>query len=324
MKTAAAIISFVVLLTACGSSGPATADQACGDLARVRCDKRDSCTNGSGITRTYGDKPTCLAREKLSCLNGLAAPSTGQSPAALETCVNSYPSFTCTDFLTNNPPAACVVTGPRAASAVCAFGGQCSTTYCTNNKQSACGTCGSAPGVGASCATSGCQRGLTCVAMTSTCQPEGAVSASCDAVHPCGPDLGCVGATATVMGSCMTTSANVGAACGGTNPPCDGTKGLHCSGTAGMRTCAKTNFVGDGQPCGTVGTDFVACSGGGDCYTAGRLIMSGESGTCKIAAKDGDPCDIVAGPPCLSPARCVVTGSSTSGICTLVDGATCT
>ena len=312
----------VVSVTSCGNSGP-SADQACTDQAQARCTKRMTCTGGVGITRTWGDMNTCLAREKLSCTIGLAAPLTGNSPVLVEQCVAAFPTYSCANFLNGNPPAACIVTGPKAANAVCAFAGQCSTTYCNSNKTSACGTCGPAPTAGSSCTSSNCARDQECVASTMMCQALGVSGTACNSTTPCGADLSCVGATMTSMGTCMVPAATAGMACGGTTPGCDGTMGLYCGGMVGSKTCMTISYVGNGMPCGTL-TDgsFVGCSGGGACYTSTGLAGSGEMGTCKAPAADNMPCDTIVGPPCLTPARCIVAGG-TSGTCTVPTGSTC-
>jgi hypothetical protein len=92
-----------IALAGCGSS--TSNDQACSDLASARCAKRMSCGSTS-IQRVFGDLATCLAREKLACMNGLAAKGTGNSAAAAETCAAAYPAQSCADFFVGNPPEA--------------------------------------------------------------------------------------------------------------------------------------------------------------------------------------------------------------------------
>ena len=58
-----------------------TADQACGDLAKARCAKIDSCGGGFGVAVKYGDEATCESRLKAQCIEGLGAPSTGATAA---------------------------------------------------------------------------------------------------------------------------------------------------------------------------------------------------------------------------------------------------
>ena len=62
-------------LAACGGDNGPSADQACADVAQARCNLRSMCTSGVGVTRNYGDMNTCIAREKVNCLDGLGAPS---------------------------------------------------------------------------------------------------------------------------------------------------------------------------------------------------------------------------------------------------------
>jgi hypothetical protein len=104
---------------------------------------------------------------------------------------------------------------------------------------------------------------------------------------------------------------------------CDPTLGLACLGGAGAKTCTAIQYVGDGMPCGLLSaSSFVGCSNG-TCYTATGVATGADQGTCKANATDGAGCDTTVGPVCLTPARCVTTGASTSGTCTVPDGHTC-
>jgi hypothetical protein len=322
--TRISLLSVSLALVACGAVSQ-TADQACGDVAQARCGKRMTCTNGTGITRTWGDMTTCLAREKLSCMIGLAAPATGNTPAQVEKCVVAMAGESCSDFLDNNPPSDCVAVGPRATGAACAFAGQCATSFCNANKITACGACGAMPVAATSCVTAACAHNQECVASTQTCQDLVAVSMPCSSDMPCGADLSCVGATATAMGTCMASSATMGMACGGTMPGCDGTKGLYCGGAAGSKTCKNINYVGADMPCGTLADgSYQGCAGAGTCYTATGVAQSSEMGMCKAPAADDGACDTVVGPGCLSPARCIPSSAtSTAGKCTVPVGASC-
>jgi hypothetical protein len=315
---------FAVSLIGCGGGAAVTADQACSDLATARCNKRQSCTNGAGITRTYGDLNTCLQREKLSCVDALAAPSQGNTPAGSESCSTTIAGMSCADFLSGNATSACIFAGALADGASCAFNGQCQSSYCTNEKLTACGTCGPAPS--GSCDTTACARGQECVtdttAMTMMCQTPGAMGAMCSKTLPCASDLTCVGTTPAAMGTCQPAVAMSGASCDprdATGPACDGTIGLHCNGKT--KLCDAIQFVGDGMPCGTL-TDgtFAACAGGGLCALAAGATL----GTCKAPAADGAACDTDVGPPCLAPAKCVTGGASTTaGTCQLPGATAC-
>jgi hypothetical protein len=272
--------------------------------------------------------PTCLAREKLTCMDALVAPSTGNSPALVEKCVAEFVAYTCADFGDNNPPADCAPTGGRALDGACTFNGQCASGFCAKTKDTVCGTCAAAPVAGDSCVASNCGHDQVCVsnATGSLCQIRGALMAACDAGHPCGTGLSCVGANATtmVMGTCMGALNMVGAACGATLPGCDNTLGLHCGGPAGTgKTCLMTTLVGNGAPCGTMGDgSFVQCTQG-DCYSATGLIDAGQQGTCKADAPDGAGCDTVLGPACTPPARCITAAAGSAGVCTIPLASTC-
>jgi hypothetical protein len=313
------------LLAGCGSTSPGTSiAKACADLAAARCNKRSVCSGAIDITRVYGSMDVCLARETLSCTIGLNAPSTGNTPDLVEKCVAAFPNFTCADFFNNNPPADCIVSGPKAANAACAFGGQCASSYCNNNKTSNCGSCGAAPAVSSSCLHSNCARQQICVARIETCVTPAALNGACDNnAQPCGPDLACVGNTGGAMGTCKTPLA-ASAACSQMLGLCDGTTGYACQGATGSRTCTAISYGGDGADCGSLANGvFAGCASGGACYTATGLAMAGEAGKCKAAAADNAACDIALGPPCLAPSRCIVGDGGTAGVCTVPSGSTC-
>ena len=182
-----------------------TIEQACNDIAQAQCTKRMTCSGGDSVTRVFGTMENCLAREMLSCTNGLSAPQTGNTPTLVEACVAAFATYSCADFFNNNPPAPCAATGPRAIGATCAFNGQCASGYCQGLKNSSCGTCEAPPSAGASCASSGCWHEQACVGATTMCAAYGALNASCDADDPCGYGLTCVGAVASTStpGTCQ-------------------------------------------------------------------------------------------------------------------------
>jgi hypothetical protein len=334
MRVLGAII-IVSLSVGCGANSVSPA-KACADVATARCNKRASCTSagnasGAGIVREFGDLTTCITRETLACMDGLAAKSTGNSPAEVEQCVPTYASLSCADFLAGNIQAPCVATGTLADGTACAFAGQCKSTYCINASHSACGTCGTPPALGADCSNSTCGRGVDCVTLQSTstpapqqCTAYGASGGDCDRDHPCGFGLSCVGANAKmmVMGKCMAAPTTAGAACDPTQqtaPGCERQAGLFCNTMS--KTCTALAFGNDGDTCG-VGSDgnFTDCKQG-DCigFTLGAMAMPGQ---CKAKAAEGDGCDTTFGPFCLAPAKCVTT-NGTAGTCTLADGNMC-
>jgi hypothetical protein len=310
-----------------GSDSPIapTIEQACSDIAQAECTKRMTCSGGDSVTRVFGTMENCIAREMLSCTNGLSAPQTGNSPVLVEACVAAFATYSCADFFNNNPPGSCVATGLRATGAACAFSAQCASAYCQGLKNSSCGTCEAPPAPGAPCDSSSCWHDQTCVGATTMCAADGVLNASCDANDPCGYGLTCVGAVASTStpGTCQAAVEATGTACGGTMSGCDGTSGLFCGGASGSKTCMAITYVGDGMPCGDLSsTSHAECIAGG-CYTSTGSAGSGQTGTCKSDTADGTACDTVLGPGCVTPARCVISGDGSAGTCEIPLGSTC-
>jgi hypothetical protein len=317
-------IAWVIALAGCGGAagspdGGLTDDQACTDVATAHCARLQSCSNGARITRDFGDFSTCVVRERLGCLSALAAPSTGQSAATEEACAAALPSQDCNDLYLARG-SSCAVSGALADGAPCAFNGQCQSSYCVHDKNAACGVCGQPPAAGASCANDFCARGQFCDSVTSACAAGAGDGNPCNRMTPCGPGSSCVGATMTTSGTCQPAASQPTAACDPRQrslPSCDPNQGLSCN-TLSL-TCTAIAYVDDGQPCGVLADGSTAgCKGGGLC-----VIATGQTvGTCKAPAPDGAACDLVAGPPCLFPARCAVAGG-TAGTCVVPVGAAC-
>jgi hypothetical protein len=311
----------VASLSSCGGA-PSRADQACADLAEARCDKLTTCTDGTGIDRTWGDMNTCLVREKLACTIGLRGPGTGNNPVLVEECIAALPALSCADFLDNKPPVDCVAVGSRAIGAPCAFSGQCSSSYCGGAKVRMCGTCQQTPIPGTPCLDTECGYGQECIRNNGLCEPPN--EHFCGLVGiPCRAGLSCVVGDDTLGGSCMPAVVTVGAPCGGMMAGCDSTIGLYCGGPVGSQTCMSIISVADGMPCGPLpdGT-FKGCAGAATCYRP-KGAIGDQPGTCKKPAADGAPCDTGLGPGCLPPARCITVGNSYSGKCVVPAGDNC-
>jgi hypothetical protein len=317
----------------CGKVSGPDSGQACMDVAAARCNQRSACSllsgdtgPGASVKHVYGDMATCVRREALICQNGLAAPQTGNSPAKVELCVSEIPTQSCQEYFDNNPPSDCAITGARAGGATCTFNGQCQSGYCRGLKNSVCGACADPPGPGADCADSICWHGQRCIATTMTCAAVVSLNGACDAANPCDSGLACTGTTATAMGTCQPAGATTGVPCGATNAACDNALGLYCAGPIGAKTCTEMTFVGDGMPCGALADGTRAECIAGDCYAATGLAGIGAMGTCRAAALEtaaNPQCDTVLGPGCLPPARCVVSGSDSSGTCVVPTAAAC-
>jgi hypothetical protein len=332
-STSFPLFPFAALLTACGgdpfttapgNDGGATdgagvsADQACGDNAHYHCLKIATCS-AELMTTTYGDEGTCETRLKLSCLNALAAASSGATAATEEACAQAYATWSCDDYLDDAPPAACAQ--PRGSLPVgqpCGFAGQCQTGFCAIAPGSACGACAAVPQAGASCAAlTTCGQLLQCQSTTTLlCQGFAPSAGTCGRGLPCGAGLFCVGSSSTTTGSCEPAVEQVGASCdptGKAGPGCDRLAALTCNSLS--RECASIEYAATGQACGTVNDQTTLCASAGTCAAAvGADASAGE--TCSPSAPDGAECDLALGPFCREPARCVVSGDAgTQGTC---------
>jgi hypothetical protein len=257
------------VLSSCGgtstvSNGP-TAQQACAAVAKARCTKIASCS-ANVLAMRYGDEGTCETRETQNCVTALAAPSTGNTPAATQACATALGgTVDCGAFFLGSAPAECATkTGGLANGAACAFPAQCASAYCAVGSSSVCGTCAAAPAAGAACDTTFCPAGLECASVTKTCGTPVQAAAPCDNA-PCAP-------------------------------------GTVCAGTAGNKACqAIASTAASGQPCGLVAGARLTCAGQGFC-----VVPQGQTaGTCLAAAADGAACDLTKGPLCQLTARCV-------------------
>jgi hypothetical protein len=328
LGAASTLVAFAVWSTACsgtsnsGSVGPSP-DQACADSAHAVCSKMQTCAPAN-IQSAYGGESTCETRIKASCLNALAAPSTGASPSQTESCAQAYPSYACADYLNKmNIPAACQqVTGSIAAGGACEFAGQCQTGFCAIAPGGACGKCATAPMQGDSCAQlTSCGPTLTCARDMLVCTTVAAQGQACGAGEPCGTGLSCIapGGVGTA-GTCQTAGVQVGAACDGslkTGPSCDNALGLYCDGKT--KQCAQTAYATGETACGysvDAGT-LVECTAG-SCENGACAARATDNGACVVS--DGGAATPSAG--CLPPARCVAT-SGTSGTCQVVTASNC-
>ena len=142
-----AVLTLVLtsLLPNCGSSGDSVTT-AYAVLAQSQCARRQACSNtvypdGVFIMNTYGDMPTCLARQELACVNNATAPGTGTSAGQLEKCASEYVSWACTDLFDGNanPPPDCAPPGTLANGQSCTMAGQCASRFCSGIKNSSCG-----------------------------------------------------------------------------------------------------------------------------------------------------------------------------------------
>ncbi len=328
LRTLVAVALGVPLLAAAlhcggGSKHPATSS-ACGDLASARCDHLASCGPGD-LARRFGDLATCEDRTVLSCEADLAAPATARTPANTVACADALPSTSCSDFLNSETPGECQpIAGPRADGQACIGSSQCQSSYCQLSDGVACGVCAPVPQVGDACVDTGCGASLVCRKDTPRCAMPVANGASCDGAHPCLKGASCVGEdpSAATPGACEADIATLGSPCDSTKTTmstCDRDLGLFCGGPAGSQTCQQATSATAGQACGRSGDANLVCVDGSTCVTP----AGASAGTCVAPAADGSACDLVKGPGCLGPARCVADSSSAGMVCKVPDGAFC-
>ena len=313
--------SFVAVAAGCGGT---SGDSACADSAAAHCAQRATCTNSVGITKTYGDMTTCLAREKLSCTNALAAKGTGNTPDRVEQCVAALKTESCADYFAGNVPAACVNTGTLADGAGCAFAGQCSSTYCTGLTDAACGTCGASGRVGRRLHQRRHLRARRDLLHDAGLDGHG------DVVHHRGRRRRQLHALDAVRDRAVVRRHDD-----------DGRHrhvhaGRHrrrhrvrsdVAHRAGLRSQRRALLQRDVEDVHRrhlrrerrrlrrrSDGNLIDCTAGA-CYGSvigGPMPMMG---TCKADAADGAACDTTNGPGCISPARCVTASGSTAGTC---------
>ena len=298
---------------------------ACNAQSAANCALRDSCTDGFANQLTYGSADLCVSQATQGCIANMGAIGTGNSTAHINGCAAAYPTEWCTDYWDGNTVPACrSAEGVRANGAGCGVNSQCSSGFCDVGADAECGTCAPLPSPGDPCRTSSnCVYGLSCPivapATSGVCTVRGTIGSPCDDFQLCQGGLTCIGAntSAAVLGTCQEGQTTVGAACNTqTGPGCDGEIYLHCS--AG--TCQREIVASAGQPCGDLaGLAYAQCGTGGLCVKP----LGSSMGTCVGAAANGAACDSVAGPPCLSPAKCIAADGGSSGTCVFPDPASC-
>jgi hypothetical protein len=326
------LASLVVVLAGLGCSpasvGPADAGpssaQACADWSYARCTRVQSCSPTAMVFR-YGDVNTCESLMKSSCLANLAAPSTGSTPAGLEACVQALPNWDCGDYLfsQNAPPECQQTTGALGTGGTCAFTTQCQSGFCAMVPGAACGTCAPTPQPGDSCAQlTSCGFGLACSSFSQTCLVVAQPMTACAPTQSCTVGYECIGANYSTgaPGVCQTAGESLGTACSSSTHDCDFYSGFTCN-TQTLQ-CVAAQLVGAGQACNYVASanQTMYCGSGGKCLSP----TPGAQGTCAGASPVGGPCDLVAGPECISPSRCLVgSEGGTGGTCQVADATMC-
>lgn len=277
--------------------GPSPSE-ACATYTSAFCAQLSSCAPFV-LRVAYGDEGTCAARLTLACTPAFGATGTQATPSQMERCAAAVRAENCDEFLDNPQPSVCAVPGTAPAGARCGADAQCASTYCKGAAGTVCGTCMVRAAAGEACVVDGdCAATLVCNG--GTCVGPGQLGAACSLTQPCLRTLTCMG------GKCGTPVALNGTCSALTD--CDGSHGLYCN--TNTKTCQQTQIATEGQRCGVVGSNLVACSRGASCG------MKNNEGTCHQPAADNAVC----GPDisCVTPAVC-----TTMARCTLPNPSIC-
>jgi len=326
MRVLSSVSALVVVVLACSPPNVSQSDPnaACADFAYARC---THLANDCSITYAhfrYGNAdPVGVCRDVITatCVASIVAPGSGSTPTAIESCAQVTPKWACSDFINyiNPPPECAPARGALATGAACARDSQCQSGYCQFALGAACGTCAPTPQAGAPCADSsncGTELNLACETSTNVCVPivtEGAQCSSTTGTCNSGAGLVCS------AGTCDVAVSTPSAPCVPNGAGCAFVDGLVCN--SALKICQNVQIASAGQPCGTVNDQTTSCEGDALC-----LGEEGSStpGTCAAFAPAGAPCDLMAGPTCISGLRCVVsTDGGTSGTCQIPAGAAC-
>ncbi len=300
------------LLVACSSNnsdgaasadaGPDTAIDAsaiCSKFAAAYCGKFAACADFF-VRFAFGDAAGCEKRVVPRCKMWLTSPGMSGAVAGVEACTAGVPSAACPTLLTGT--ACALPSGTHEIGAGCGSDEQCKSGFCSLGTDG-CGKCAAPPADGAPCLSGQCGLQRRCAA--GTCLTPRAQGAACTQTAECALPLSCFD------GRC-SSPAPLDAACsteGKGAPDCDFTRGHVCI----ANTCIAAGLAPAGATCGLEPPmKLTLCLAGGTCQSG-----TSPTGTCLAAANDGEPCDEMLGPRCLSGSRCV------AGVCRIPDAGAC-
>jgi hypothetical protein len=269
------------------------ADTVCKDHAAAVCAMIDSCAY---LMKTaYGSTTTCLAREKISCLEVLSAPGTGFTPASMQACTRSMSSGQgCLSYV---PAPGCRPRGTLPDGAKCWTSSQCLGGDCLIPGGNACGICGQPAVQGGDCYSYlDCVNApqmycrTTSVTKPGTCTPGVTLGNQCTDITGlyCQPDLWCN------KGVCTNAPRpQLNEPCDPIDQRCDDVMGLTCDSTT--RKCTALTVGDPGQLCPSY-----VCAAGGACKDPNLSTRM-----CVASVTEGQACDEVNATRCLSPAFCL-------------------
>jgi hypothetical protein len=225
----------------------AEADKACTSIRTASCERTARC-NPKFLESSYGDKATCLAREKAVCVAVQTLPGTKLTNEQAEACAKKLAAQPC-DATDEIPE--CTLPGTIADEQTCMSSNQCASGRCDGGTFSKCGTCKPAAKETGAAVGAACTKDKDCTKWASCeggkCAVAGkAKGQKCNQADSCSLmlDLGCYGTTCASGGAIV----EAGASCKyddktKTMPYCK--KGSFCA--SDTRKC--TPIIKDGDPC---------------------------------------------------------------------------
>jgi hypothetical protein len=313
-QSALGVLAATLLVLACSSSqdsGPTT-DTACSSFAATLCATTQMC-NAAAVTIAFGSVDDCKARLVASCTAAASAPSTGITPAKIQSCADAEKSLACSEYYKTGISTVCQpITGSLANGSPCLDDAQCQTSFCTKAANTLCGTCAAPPAAGAPCANGKCPNGLRCNA-SDVCAAAATSGQKCTGSADCEGDLTCN------VGLCGKPAQN-GEACslqGDTAAACDPLAALWCNTVS--KKCEPYKIAAAGAACGldTTTGGLTTCDATAYCQVVDAKTFKG---TCVARTPDGAACKMDAlggGASCQALAVC------DNGVCRVPEATAC-
>jgi hypothetical protein len=280
-----------------------------GPYSQGNLDARCALEVRCGLFATVADcEAVAHITDDSSTAHAIEAGTESYDPAQAQRCFDAIAAASCdaTAMDERTIPAACsgIFTGHGGMGDACAFDAECASANCVvPDCSAACctGTCGAAvsPGaIGAHCTKTGCVDGAFCDD-SRTCEPLAAAGEHCLDGTGCDFGLGCVGTTATSLGTCAVLPAigepcpdgqcaDIGATCNAAMmcvalglPPAACTADVDCSYNY---RCDDTGHCAALPVLGEACTN--RCSDGSWC----DMPPGATTGTCTAPQLNGSPC----------------------------------
>jgi hypothetical protein len=303
--------SGVAALSCGGNDGP-SALEVCTRRAEILCAKRSECTQGYDIQRSFGSLAACRRWERQACVESVERTGSGNDVNKNQRCNTALEAQTCEQRTAGTPTECRNEPGAFKRNAVCISSNQCASLHCKIPPGMTCGRCAERGSAGAACESgSDCAEGHFCYREGGATTGEGtctAFQAPGDACNGgagdrrCGPDVSCVGFSATngTDGTCVARTEAEGQAC---NSSLRCLAGLTCVGArASMNVdgmCQRTGGL-EGDTCDRNAANAPGCDGTIGLYCH-QLLVPGSTtrleptGVCRRRpfAATGEPCGAV-------------------------------